>query len=195
MIDKPNDTTWQAKWGEKALSKGVTVIPTAFLLHAKRAGLNYAQQILIVHLISYWYKRSRDPFPSLKELTKRTGMTAKTISKHLKGLEDKLWLTRKRRYNNSYRYDLDRLARRIAWLAGDQTAMGRPEFHPTEQQAPPKAVAGSSPLPTPVVEQPLVREDQDGQTSGVPEPEEEEEFQGPHGPSFDDMKKFMTEDE
>ena len=33
-----------------------------------------------------------------------------------------MWLTRKRRYNNSYRYDLDRLARRVAWLAGDQTA-------------------------------------------------------------------------
>ena len=38
MTDKPNDTTWQAKWGKMALSKGVTVIPTAFLLHASRAG-------------------------------------------------------------------------------------------------------------------------------------------------------------
>ena len=133
MIDKPNDTTWQAKWGEMALSKGVTMIPTAFLLHASRAGLNPALQILIIHLISYWFKASKDPFPSLKELKRRTGMTEKTISKHLKGLEDKMWLTRKRRYNNSYRYDLDRLARRVAWLAGDQTAMAREKFHPTGQ--------------------------------------------------------------
>jgi DNA-binding transcriptional ArsR family regulator len=130
MIDKPNDTTWQAKWGEKALTKGVTMIPTAFLLHASRAGLNPAQQILIIHLVSYWFQASRDPYPSLKELRRRTGMTEKTISKHLKALEDKMWLTRKRRYNNSYRYDLDRLARRVAWLAGDQTAMAREKFHP-----------------------------------------------------------------
>jgi hypothetical protein len=130
MIDKPNDTTWQAKWGEKALTKGVTMIPTAFLLHASRAGLNPAQQILIIHLVSYWFQASRDPFPSLKELRNRTGMTEKTISKHLKALEEKMWLIRKRRYNNSYLYDLDRLARRVAWLAGDQTAMSRQEFHP-----------------------------------------------------------------
>jgi DNA-binding transcriptional ArsR family regulator len=132
MIDKPNDTTWQARWGEKALSKGVTVIPTAFLQHAARAGLNPAQQIILIHLVSYWWKASRDPFPSLKELRNRTGMSEKTIGVHLKALEEKLWLSRKRRYNNSYRYDLDRLVRRVAWLAGDQTAMAREKFHPTE---------------------------------------------------------------
>ena len=70
--------------------------------------------------------------------------------------------------------------------------MAREKFHPPEQQAPSKAVASSPPLPTPVVEQ--VREDRDGQTSGGPEPEEEE-FHGPHGPSLDDMKKFMKEGE
>ncbi len=130
MNNKPNDTTWQAKWGDKALSKGVTVIPTAFLQHAARAGLNPAQQILLVHLISYWWKASLDPFPSMKELRHRTGMSEKTIGVNLKALEEKMWIGRKRRYNNSYRYDLDRLARRIAWLAGDQTAMAREEFHP-----------------------------------------------------------------
>jgi hypothetical protein len=130
MNNKPNDTTWQAKWGDKALSKGVTVIPTAFLQHAARAGLKPAQQILLIHLASYWWKASRDPFPSLKELRNRTGMSEKTISGHLKVLEEKMWIGRRRRYNNSYRYDLDRLARRIAWLAGDQTAMAREEFHP-----------------------------------------------------------------
>jgi hypothetical protein len=59
-------------------------------------------------------------------------MSEKTIGVHLKALEEKLWLSRKRRYNNSYRYDLDRLVRRVAWLAGDQTAMAREKFHPTE---------------------------------------------------------------
>ena len=169
MVDKQNDTTWQAKWGKMALSKGVTVIPTAFLLHASRAGLNPAQQILIIHLVSYWWKAGRDPYPSLKELRRRTGMTEKTISKHLKGLEDKMWLTRKRRYNNSYRYDLDRLARRVAWLAGDQTAMARDKF-PPEQQAP-------SP-PTPMEEQPDVEDERPRLA-----------------PSLEDIKKFMEDGE
>ena len=185
MIDKPNDTTWQAKWGKMALSKGVTVIPTAFLLHASRAGLNPAQQILIVHLVSYWWAASKDPFPSLKELKRRTGMTEKTISKHLKGLEDKMWLTRKRRYNNSYRYDLDRLARRVSWLAGDQTAMSRPDFHPTGQQAPSGGVISSPPPPAPMEEQPVVE----------PPTEEETYTDNRLTPSFEDMKKFMEEGE
>jgi len=171
MIDKPNDTTWQAKWGKMALSKGVTVIPTAFLLHASRAGLNPAQQILIIHLVSYWWKAGRDPYPSLKELRRRTGMTEKTISKHLKGLEDKMWLTRKRRYNNSYRYDLDRLARRVAWLSGDQTAMARDKFHP-EQQAP-------SPSPHASTEEQPAVEDERPQLA----------------PSLEDIKKFMEDGE
>ena len=96
-------------------------------------------------------------------------MTEKTISKHLKGLEDKMWLTRKRRYNNSYRYDLDRLARRVAWLAGDQTAMARDKFHP-EQQAP-------SP-PPPMVEQPDVEDERPRLA-----------------PSLEDIKKFMEDGE
>jgi hypothetical protein len=172
MIDKPNDITWQAKWGKMALSKGVTVIPTAFLLHASRAGLNPAQQILIIHLVSYWWKAGRDPYPSLKELRRRTGMTEKTISKHLKGLEDKMWLTRKRRYNNSYRYDLDRLARRVAWLSGDQTAMARDKFHPTGQQAP-------SPSPHASTEEQPAVEDERPQLA----------------PSLEDIKKFMEDGE
>ena len=136
MNNKPNDTTWQARWGEKALSKGVTVIPTAFLQHAARAGLKPAQQLLLIHLVSYWWKASRDPFPSFKELRKRTGMSERAISGHLKVLEEKMWIGRKRRYNNSYRYDLDRLARRIAWLSGDLTAMAREEFQPDEAAPP-----------------------------------------------------------
>ena len=185
MTDKPNDTTWQAKWGKMALSKGVTVIPTAFLLHASRAGLNPIQQILIIHLVSYWWKAGRDPYPSLKELRRRTGLTEKTLSKHLKGLEDKMWLTRVRRYNNSYRYDLDRLARRVSWLAGDQTAMSRPDFHPTGQQAPSGGVISSPPPPAPMEEQPVVE----------PPTEEETYTDNRLTPSFEDMKKFMEEGE
>jgi DNA-binding transcriptional ArsR family regulator len=126
------DSTWQARWGQKALSEGVTVIPTAFLKHAGRAGLNAAQQILLIHLISYWWGASERPFPSLATLRDRTGMSEKTIGQHLKKLEEKLWISRQRRYNKSYKYDLDRLARRVSWLAGDQTAMSRPLFHPKE---------------------------------------------------------------
>ena len=96
-----------------------------------------------------------------------------------------MWLTRKRRYNNSYRYDLDRLARRVAWLAGDQTAMSRPDFHPTGQQAPSRDVTGSPPPPTPMVEQPAVE----------PPTEEEPYTDNRHAPSFEDMKKFMEEGE
>ena len=136
MNDKPNDTTWQSKCGEDALSKGVIAVPRAFLLHAGQAGLNPAQQILLIHLMSYWWKQSRDPFPSLTELRKRTGMSEKTIGKHLKALEQRKWISRVRRYNNSYRFDLDRLARRIGWLAAREDNVK--EEAAAEQQAPPQ---------------------------------------------------------
>jgi len=51
-------------------------------------------------------------------------MFEKTISQHLKKLKEKLWISRQRRYNKSYKYDLDGLARRVAWLAGAQTILG-----------------------------------------------------------------------
>ena len=75
-------------------------------------------------------------------------MSEKTISKHLKALEEKKWLGRKRRYNNSYRYDLDRLSRRVAYLASDEGA--------NEQQAPPERIANPLHPPAPMKERPIV---------------------------------------
>ena len=180
MNEKPNDTTWQAKWGEEALSKGVTPVPRAFLLHAGQAGLNPAQQILLIHLMSYWWKQSRDPFPSLTELRKRTGMSEKTIGKHLKALEERKWLSRKRRYNNSYRFDLDRLARRVGWLAAREDNVK--EAAAAELQAPTQA-----------------REEVPSYTSRkapVPQPEEPYiDTDNRFSPSFEEMQKFMEEKE
>ena len=180
MNEKPNDTTWQARWGEQALSKGVIAVPAAFLLHAGQAGLNPAQQILLIHLMSYWWKASRDPFPSLTELRKRTGMSEKTIGKHLKALEERKWLSRKRRYNNSYRFDLDRLARRVGWLAAREDNVK--EEAAAEQQAPTQA-----------------REEVPSYTSRkapVPQPEEPYiDTDNRFSPSFEEMQKFMEEKE
>jgi len=184
MNDKPNDTTWQAKWGEEALSKGVTPVPRAFLLHAGQAGLNPAQQILLIHLMSYWWKASRDPFPSLTELRKRTGMSEKTIGKHLKALEERKWISRKRRYNNSYRFDLDRLARRVGWLAArqDNVQEEAAKAAEAEQQAPPQAreeVPSYTSRKAPVLQPEEPHTDTDNRFS----------------PSFEEIQKFMEEGE
>ena len=180
MNEKPNDTTWQARWGEQALSKGVIAVPAAFLLHAGQAGLNPAQQILLIHLMSYWWKQSRDPFPSLTELRKRTGMSEKTIGKHLKALEERKWLSRKRRYNNSYRFDLDRLARRVGWLAAREDNVK--EEAAAELQAPTQA-----------------REEVPSYTSRkapVSQPEEPHtDTDNRFSPSFEEIQKFMEEGE
>ena len=180
MNEKPNDTTWQAKWGEEALSKGVTPVPRAFLLHAGQAGLNPAQQILLIHLMSYWWKQSRDPFPSLTELRKRTGMSEKTIGKHLRALEERKWLSRKRRYNNSYRFDLDRLARRVGWLAAREDNVQ--EEAAAGQQAPTQAGAE---IPS-----------YTSRKAPVPQPEEPHtDTDNRFSPSFEEIQKFMEEKE
>jgi len=184
MNEKPNDTTWQARWGEQALSKGVIAVPAAFLLHAGQAGLNPAQQILLIHLMSYWWKASRDPFPSLTELRKRTGMSEKTIGKHLKALEERKWISRKRRYNNSYRFDLDRLARRVGWLAArqDNVQAEAAKAAEAEQQAPPQAreeVPSYTSRKAPVLQPEEPHTDTDNRFS----------------PSFEEIQKFMEEKE
>ena len=116
--DIPTDVfkTLQAMWGANALSLGVTFIPTDLLKHASSTGMKAAEQLLLIHLISYWEVNGTDPYPSLLTLRKRTGMTEKTISNHLKNLDKKGWLSRQRRYDNSYKYVLAPLAERTSRL-------------------------------------------------------------------------------
>ena len=110
----------QDMWGENTLSLGVTHIPTDLLKYGSRSGMKATEQLLLIHLISYWEVKGTAPYPSLLTLRKRTGMTEKTISKHLKNLENKGWLSRQRRYNNSYKYDLTSLTKRTDRLSQEK---------------------------------------------------------------------------
>jgi hypothetical protein len=120
--DIPTDVfkTLQAMWGANALSLGVTFIPTDLLKHASSTGMKAAEQLLLIHLISYWEVNGTDPYPSLLTLRKRTGMTEKTISNHLKNLDNKGWLSRQRRYNNSYKYVLAPMVERTGRLTQEK---------------------------------------------------------------------------
>ena len=53
----------KAKWGGVTLSLGVTSIPTDLLKHASSTGMKAAEQILLIHLISYWETEGTDPYP------------------------------------------------------------------------------------------------------------------------------------
>ena len=101
------------KWGKKAMAGGFTTIPHVLFEKGSEHGLSAYEQLILLHLISYWWSSKSPVFPSHKTLSEKTGISTRTIGRNLKSLADKGWIKTKKRFNASSTYDLGGLSKKV----------------------------------------------------------------------------------
>ncbi len=103
-----------SKWGKKIAERGFTQIPN-YLLNINmfvtdEIKISSSETIVLIHLISNWWKKDDLPFPSMKNISERSGISERQVQRALKSLEEKEYISRKKRRINkaisSNAYDL-----------------------------------------------------------------------------------------
>lgn len=79
-----------------ALSDGFTVIPRALLRRQRQLKLDAGELVTLLHLISSWWEKDDHPYPAVSTLAHRTGVSVRTVQRHLGSLEAKGFITRLR---------------------------------------------------------------------------------------------------
>lgn len=75
------------KWGEVHRA-GFQAIPDALFIKQHELGLDQTDMLVLLNLTSYWWYRDLPPFPRTNVIAKRMGVTARTVQRVLKKLEE-----------------------------------------------------------------------------------------------------------
>lgn len=94
----------KSKWGKKIAERGFTQIPN-YLLYANmfvadEIKLSATETLILIHLIASWWKKNELPYPSMKTLSERSGISSRQVQRALNSLEKKEYIVRKKRRIN-----------------------------------------------------------------------------------------------
>lgn len=73
------------KWGEDVIDRGFSQIPF-YLLNINRylePKLSSLQLLILVQLVSNWWKKGENPYPSMKHLGERCGVSERQIQRSI----------------------------------------------------------------------------------------------------------------
>jgi DNA-binding MarR family transcriptional regulator len=108
----------QDKFGD-ALLQGFVVIPMVLFTHQHRLKLNDGEMLVALNLLTTWWKTERLPFIRAQAIGERMGVSARTVQRHIRGLEEKKFVRRipdlKDRDKTSF--DLSGLIKRLEFYA------------------------------------------------------------------------------
>ncbi len=85
-----------SKWGPDVASRGFTQIPNYLLqinmfVHEDHQ-LSATETLTLIHLIATWWNKDEMPFPSMRTLAERSGISERQIQRAIKALEEKGYL-------------------------------------------------------------------------------------------------------
>lgn len=125
----------QEKFGD-ALLLGFTVIPAILLREQHALRLNDGEMLVAMHLMLAWWEKERLPYTKPATIARRMGVTARTVQRHMKGLEEKNVLLRvvDPVDNEKTSFDLAPLVSRLEDL-GRKAFAARWKAHAAEQAA------------------------------------------------------------
>lgn len=89
------------KWGPKVAKRGFAQIPN-YLLELNRFvddehKLNATESLTLIHLVASWWKKDEMPFPSMRTLSERSGVSERQVQRALKSLEGKGYFKKERK--------------------------------------------------------------------------------------------------
>jgi DNA-binding MarR family transcriptional regulator len=94
-------TTLKKKWGKLTHQFGYTAIPNIFFFVNKYTvgganKLTPTEYMILMMLLSFWWRRYRMPFPSTRELALRANVSQRQVFRAIKSLEKKGFIERMR---------------------------------------------------------------------------------------------------
>ncbi|MDK2889216.1 MAG: hypothetical protein PWP72_2094 [Thermoanaerobacter sp.] len=95
-----NPNRFYELYGRTIAEQGVAPIPTALFRYQRELGLSFQEVAFICHLLSYRWTVN-DPYPSIRELSKLTGVSEKTLHSYKKSLVEKGLIVVRNRYDSS----------------------------------------------------------------------------------------------
>lgn len=96
------------RWTPVIAQKGWTPVSDYFLRNYHRLRVSHTEAMVLIHLISFKWDAAA-PFPALKTIGKRMGITIASVRTHLRNLEGKKLLHREMRVGMTNLFDLQGL--------------------------------------------------------------------------------------
>lgn len=89
------------KWGVAVARRGFAQLPNYLLqvnsFVAEEHKLTATELLVLIHLVASWWKKEEMPFPSMRTLSERSGISERQVQRAIKGLEEKRYLTKTRK--------------------------------------------------------------------------------------------------
>lgn len=90
-----------AKWGDEVAGRGFAQVPNYLLLMnqflAEDHRLSPTELVLLIQLVGAWWKKDEMPFPALKTLGVRAGVSDRQAQRAISKLEEEGYLKREKR--------------------------------------------------------------------------------------------------
>ena len=116
------------RFGEEILARGHTAIPNLVLNYYVRLGLSGPELLFTIHVWQHWWS-DRDPYPSLRTIAARMGISVRQAKRYVESLEHKGFLRVVERFlpdgsQTTNEFDYSPLIRAVVAAARADGALG-----------------------------------------------------------------------
>lgn len=122
---KTTDKVLEAKWGRPLIANGFTAMPDAIFRNQKALKLKPLDVLILLHLASYWWKPSENPWPAKGTIADAIDVDPRTVQRAIRKMEDLGYVKRIQRKakagdNLTNQYDLRGLVKVATKLAEEE---------------------------------------------------------------------------
>jgi DNA-binding MarR family transcriptional regulator len=104
-----------SRWTLRLAAAGWTPVSNVFLNHYHKLKVTHSEAMVIIHLLSHKWG-AKAPFPALKTIGKRMGISAGAVRNHLRNLGTKGFVSRQSRVGTTNRFYFDGLFQALETL-------------------------------------------------------------------------------
>lgn len=118
----------EAKWGKKLIAAGFTALPDVIFQYQKALKLKPLDVLILLHLASYWWKPTSNPWPAKGTIADAIDVDPRTVQRAIKKMEGMGYIQRIERKaragdNLTNEYDLRGLVKAAQQFAEEKIAL------------------------------------------------------------------------
>lgn len=124
MENNTNKKIMHEKWGKSVIDLGFCVVPSILIEGQHKLGLNSQQATILMHLISYWWEKDKQPHPAMQTIANRMDISKRQLQRYMTELENTGFIKRISRENENKgkltnEFDLSGLVKKLQEIAPD----------------------------------------------------------------------------
>jgi len=115
----------EEKWSKEVAERGFTQVPNYLLDINSFVNEDYkispTETMILLQLISKWWKAEEKPYPSMRTISEKIGVSERQVQRAIKSLIEKEYITKERKKHKKYLstnvYDLTPLVKILTTIA------------------------------------------------------------------------------